>query len=79
LKEPIEQETGIVAKALDSFSITPAGDDYLLQIEDEDGESHEWTLSFDQLDLIAEELDALLDSEEEEELAVDDPEEAEEE
>jgi hypothetical protein len=59
-----------VAKALDSFTITPAGDDYLLQIEDEDGEAHEWTLSFDQLDLIAEELDALLDSEEEEELTV---------
>lgn len=68
-----------MAKALDSFSITPAGDDYLLQIEDEDGEAHEWTLSFDQLDLIAEELDALLDSEEEEELAVEDVEETDEE
>lgn len=68
-----------MAKALDSFSITPAGDDYLLQIEDEDGESHEWTLSFDQLDLIAEELDALLDAEEEEELTVEDAEETDEE
>ncbi len=68
-----------MAKALDSFSITPAGDDYLLQIEDEDGDTHEWTLSFDQLDLIAEELDALLDSEEEEELAVEDVEETDEE
>ena len=59
-----------MAKALDSFTITPAGDDYLLQIEDEDGDTHEWTLIFDQLDLIAEELDALLDAEEEEELAI---------
>jgi len=68
-----------VAKALDSFTLTPAGDDYLLQIEDEDGESHEWTLTYDQLDLIAEELDALLDAEEEEELTVEDTEETDEE
>ena len=67
-----------MAKALDSFTITPAGDDYLLQIEDEDGEAHEWTLSFDQIDLIVEELDQLLDSEEEEELTVEDAEESDE-
>ncbi|HVI98047.1 MAG TPA: hypothetical protein VM657_03180 [Sphingomonas sp.] len=64
-----------MAKALDTFSITPVGEDYLLQIEDEDGEAHEWTLSVDQLDLIAEELDQILDADEDEELGVEDEEE----
>ena len=66
-----------MAKALSRFTIERGGDDYLIRIEDEDGDTLELTASFEQLDLISESLEEhlafdsddpdLLDEEEEEE------------
>lgn len=66
-----------MAKALSRFTIERDGDDYLIHIEDEDGDTLELTASFEQLDLISESLEEhlafdsddpdLLDEEEEEE------------
>ena len=66
-----------MAKALSRFTIARGGDDYLLSIEDEDGDTIELTASFEQLDLINESLEEhlafdvedpdLLDGDEEEE------------
>ncbi len=50
-----------MAKALERFTIARAADGYLLTIEDDSGDTHELTATFDQLDLISEELDAALD------------------
>jgi hypothetical protein len=60
-----------MAKALASFAISPAGDDYLLILEDEDGDTIEMTATFEQLDLIAEAVDQQLNSDEEDVLGVD--------
>lgn len=46
-----------MAKALSRFTIERDGDDYLLHIEDEDGDTLELTASFEQLDLISEALE----------------------
>lgn len=46
-----------MAKALSRFTIERDGDDYLLSIEDEDGDTTELTASFEQLDLISESLE----------------------
>ena len=54
-----------MAKTLERFTITRAADDYLLTIEDDAGDIIELTASFDQLDLITEELDRALDEDEE--------------
>ena len=54
-----------MAKTLERFTITRAADEYLLTIEDDAGEVIEMTVSFDQLDLITEELDRALDEDEE--------------
>lgn len=66
-----------MAKALSRFTIERDGDDYLLNIEDEDGDTLALTASFEQLDLISESLEEhlafdaddpdLLDDEDEEE------------
>jgi len=67
-----------MAKALSRFTIERDGDEYLIHIEDEDGDTLELTASFEQLDLISESLeehlafdaddpDLLGDDEEEEE------------
>lgn len=63
-----------MAKALASFVISPAGEDYLLMMEDEDGETIELTASFEQLDLIAEAVDQQLNGDEENALGVDEEE-----
>ncbi|MGN6375957.1 MAG: hypothetical protein ACTHMG_10410 [Sphingomonas sp.] len=63
-----------MAKALETFTITPSTEGYLLHIEDEEGEVTELTANYDQLDLIAEELDGVLDADEEGELEVDEDE-----
>ena len=60
-----------MAKTLERFTITRAADDYLLTIEDDAGDTIELTVSFDQLDLITEELDRALDEDEELALADD--------
>jgi hypothetical protein len=54
-----------MAKALERFTIARATDDYVLTIEDENGDVIELTASYDQLDLITEELDRALDEDEE--------------
>lgn len=46
-----------MAKALSRFTIERDGDDYLLRIEDEDGDTLELTANFEQLDLISESLE----------------------
>ncbi|MBS0505582.1 MAG: hypothetical protein JSS55_17655 [Proteobacteria bacterium] len=46
-----------MAKALSRFTIERDGDDYLLSIEDEDGDTVELSASFDQLELLSESLE----------------------
>jgi hypothetical protein len=61
-----------MAKTLAQFTITPDGNgDYILNLEDEDGESLEFTASYEQLDLIIEAVEEQLDSDEEDVLGVD--------
>jgi len=50
-----------MAKILERFTIARAADGYLITIEDDGGDTLELTATFDQLDLISEELDAALD------------------
>lgn len=65
-----------MARTLSQFTITPDGNgDYVLSLEDDDGETIDFTASFDQLDLITEAIEDVLDEDEEEMLAVDDDEE----
>ena len=44
-----------------------ATEGYVLQIEDEDGETTEFSVSFDQLEVIAEEIERHLDEDEDDE------------
>jgi len=61
-----------MARTLAQFTITPDGNgDYVLSIEDDDGESFDFTASFDQLDLITEAITEALDSDEEDALGAD--------
>lgn len=53
-------------KSLKRFTITPHGDGYLLHLETNEGETLELAASFEQLDLIAEEIDRRLDADEDE-------------
>ncbi|MBB5716843.1 hypothetical protein [Sphingomonas aerophila] len=50
-----------MAKTLARFTIEPSSDDYLLLIEDEDGETVELLATLEQLDLIGEAVDQLLE------------------
>ncbi|ODP38912.1 MULTISPECIES: hypothetical protein [Sphingomonas] len=62
-----------MAKVLSQFVITPNGTgEYILNLEDDDGEAVEFVASYEQLDLIAEALQEQLDGDEENVLAVDD-------
>ncbi|WP_343520432.1 hypothetical protein [Sphingomonas sp.] len=64
-----------MARTLSSFSITADGKgDYLISIEDEDGETIELTASYDQLDMISEAIDDALDEDEEDALGVEEDE-----
>ncbi len=65
-----------MARILSQFTITPDSDgDYTLHLEDEEGETIEMTASYEQLDLIVEAIEDVLDSDEEDALAVDEDEE----
>ncbi len=55
-----------MTKSLKRFTITPHGDGYLLHFEANDGESFDVAATFEQLDLIAEEIDRRLDADEDE-------------
>ncbi|RYE04230.1 MAG: hypothetical protein EOP61_01420 [Sphingomonadales bacterium] len=62
-----------MARTLSQFTITPDGNgDYVLSLEDDDGETLDFTASYEQLDLIVESIEELLDTDEEEVLGVDD-------
>jgi len=63
-----------MARELSLFNIVRKGEDYLITIEDKDGETTEFTADFDALDVIAEAIEEALDSDEEEALEVDDDE-----
>lgn len=64
-----------MAKTLAQFTITPdAQGDYTLVLEDEDGETQEFTASYEQLDLVVEAIEEVLDSDEEDALGVDEDE-----
>ncbi len=61
-----------MARTLAQFSITPDSDgDYTLHLEDDDGETLEFTASFEQLDLITEAIEDVLDEDEEDVLTAD--------
>ena len=55
-----------MARKLTQFRISEAGDDYMLHIEDDAGETIEFTATYDQLDLLVEEIDRHLDEDAEE-------------
>lgn len=59
-----------MAKTLSEFTITREGEDYILSIATDDGETVEVAATFDQLDIIAEAIDDLLMADEEEALEV---------
>jgi hypothetical protein len=64
-----------MARTLAQFTITPDGQgDYVLSLEDDDGETLDFTASYEQLDLITEAIDEVLDTDEDEALGVDDDE-----
>jgi hypothetical protein len=63
-----------MAKALERFTIARAADGYLITVEDEAGDVMELNASFDQIDLIAEELDHALDNDADDALDTDDEE-----
>jgi hypothetical protein len=67
-----------MAKGLARFTIERGGDDYVLHIEDEDGDTLELTASFEQLDLISEALEEHLAFDDDDPDVVDDEEEEEE-
>jgi hypothetical protein len=50
-----------MAKTLVRFTIEPSSDNYLLLIEDDDGETVELTATLEQLALIGEAIDQLLE------------------
>jgi hypothetical protein len=61
-----------MARTLSQFTITPNGEgDYVLSLEDDDGETLDFTASYEQLDLIVEAIEDLLDTDEEDALGVD--------
>ncbi|MBU0794040.1 MAG: hypothetical protein KKD64_11465 [Alphaproteobacteria bacterium] len=59
-----------MAKTVDTLLITRTADTYMLQIEDEDGETFEFDITYDQLELISEDIERHLDEDEEDALAV---------
>ncbi|UIJ47152.1 hypothetical protein LZK98_09510 [Sphingomonas cannabina] len=63
-----------MAKVLGQFTITQEADGYLLHVEDEDGETVEYSATYEQLDLISEAIEEQLDLDEEEALGLDEDE-----
>jgi hypothetical protein len=69
----------VMAKALAHFTITRTGEEYLLLLEDEDGDTIEFTADFDQLDQITEAIDEQLSLDDDDALDADEDEDEEEE
>ena len=63
-----------MANALTALSVTSTDEGYQLRLEDDQGGVFEVTATFDQLDLLSEEIDRNLDRDEEGELSVDEAE-----
>lgn len=59
-----------MARTLSQFTVSKSGEDYLIRIESDGGETAEFSATYEQLDLISEGIDAQLDADEEEALAV---------
>lgn len=53
-----------MAKTLERFTLTRAADDFLLTIEDDQGDTVELIVTVDQLDLMTEELDRAMEEDE---------------
>ena len=60
-----------MAKTLAGFTVSRSGEDYVITIEEECGETQEYSATYDQLDLIADTVGETLDADEEDALAVD--------
>lgn len=66
-----------MARTLAQFTITPDSDgDYTLHLEDDDGETLEFTASYEQLDLVVEAIEEVLEGDEDDALDVDEDEDA---
>lgn len=64
-----------MARTLSSFSIAADGSgDYLLNIEDEDGETIELTATYEQLDMLGEAIEEALDEDEDDSLGAEEDE-----
>lgn len=60
-----------MARTLSQFTVTPNGDgDYVLSLEDDDGETLDFIATDDQLDLITEAIEEILDTEDEDALGL---------
>jgi hypothetical protein len=59
-------------KALAQFRIARTGEDYLLTIEDQDGETIEFTVDDDRLDLIIDAIEDQLDADDEDDVGEND-------
>jgi hypothetical protein len=68
---PRPTQEDAVADTLKSFTLAQSEGQYLLTLNSDDGDETEFLLTYDQLDLIAEEIDTQLNADEEEELSVD--------
>jgi hypothetical protein len=55
-----------MARKLTKFTISEDGEDYLLHIEDDGGETIEFAATYDQLDVIVEAIDRHLDEDSDE-------------
>ena len=58
-------------KALESFTVSRAIDGYTLRIELDDGEITEFTADYEQMELVAEEIETSLDQDEDGTLSAD--------
>ena len=66
-----------MARTLSSFSIAADGSgDYLLSIEDEDGETIELTATYEQLDMLGEAIEDALEEDEDDALGAEEDEDA---
>ena len=59
-----------MAKTLSEFTISSEGENYVLHIATDDGETLDVNASYEQLDLISEAIEERLDEDEDEQLAV---------
>jgi hypothetical protein len=61
-----------MGKVLSSFSVTAEADGYVLHMEDDDGDTVEYSATLEQLDEITTAIEETLEMDDEDELAMDD-------